>query len=329
MRSHPAAAARTVSLIRRIQPEPDETRHGRAGSYCYGVWLRHLNRLAACGMSAVPEAIVELGPGDTVGVGVAGLLSGCERLRALDTQRYLSVDATLDVVADLVELYDRRAPVPDAEALPEVRPILPTYAFPDSILTDDLLRASLAPSRVDAIRHAVAALRQVDPVSSGPQSPELAEPERGPSITYAAPWAGDAIEPASVDLVLSQAVMEHVADIEATYLALARWLVPGGWMSHQIDFRSHGTSFDWNGHWTYEEKAWALVANAKAFRWINREPLSTHVAAAGAAGLEVEMVQTVPNLDGAPRSAFAARFADMSESDATCQGALLVARRPQ
>lgn len=46
---------------------------------------------------------------------------------------------------------------------------------------------------------------------------------------------------ASVDLIWSQAVLEHVrlADLDATIAELRRVLRPGGLMSHEVDFRDH------------------------------------------------------------------------------------------
>lgn len=330
MRKHPSAAGRAVSITRRLRRESDETQHGRSARYCYGVWLRHLDRLQACGLTLPPASVVEVGPGDTIGVGVAALLSGSDRLFALDSHRYLSVPATLAILPELTELFAQRVAIPDDTELPDVKPHLSSYSFPHSMLKTDLLSQSLSPSRVAAIRRAVLELKGVgcgvDVETRALVAADTVEGEN-PSISYTVEWRTDAIVPGSVDLIVSQAVMEHVVDIEAAYRSFARWLVPGGRISHQIDFRCHGTSFDWNGHWTYDQRSWKIVANAKAFRWINRQPVSAHLAAVEAAGFDVQLVQSVANVDGAPKSCFAAPFADMSESDASCQGALVVAQR--
>jgi hypothetical protein len=56
--------------------------------YCYSVWLRHLCMLHRHGLPTQFETVVELGPGDSLGVGLAALLTGAERYIALDALRY-------------------------------------------------------------------------------------------------------------------------------------------------------------------------------------------------------------------------------------------------
>ena len=53
--------------------------------YCYSVWLRHLVMAYDSGLLQRPPATVaELGPGDSIGIGLAALLSGARKYHALD-----------------------------------------------------------------------------------------------------------------------------------------------------------------------------------------------------------------------------------------------------
>jgi len=44
--------------------------------YCYSVWLRHLRTLDSHGFRVKGAHVGELGPGDSIGIGLASLLSG-------------------------------------------------------------------------------------------------------------------------------------------------------------------------------------------------------------------------------------------------------------
>ena len=79
-----------------------------------------------------------------------------------------------------------------------------------------------------------------------------------------------------IDLIFSNAVMEHVADIKKIYYISNNWLKKGGIMSHVIDYKSHGTSFLWNGHWGNSKFVWNLI-RGKCHYLINRLPHSYHI----------------------------------------------------
>jgi len=207
--------------------------------YCYSVWLRHLVALAGAGVDTSVGTVAELGPGDSLGVGLAALLTGATRYVGFDRLPHARPWASGDALDALARLFIARAPIPGRDELPEIIPDIESLEFPRA-----LLEARLAgPGKLEAIRAALAG-----------------ETVDGVSIRYAAPGhdAG-AIQSGVVDLVVSQAALEHVDDLDATYAALARWLAPGGVMSHAIDFRSHGLTRDWYGHWTVPDPLWTVV----------------------------------------------------------------------
>ncbi len=251
---------------------------GRTGGtdsarYCYGVWLRHLIMAHRNGLSTQPETVAELGPGDSLGIGLAALLSGANRYYGLDRVPYADNERNLVIFDQLVDLFSRRASIPDASEFPAIKPFLDSYDFPSYLLTARRLSDALQKERVASIRTLLARL------GKGPHSQS--------HLGYFAPWDDNAISQSeSVDMMFSQAVMEHVQDVEQTYRRLFRWLRRGGFMSHQIDFKSHGYASEWNGHWAYSAISWRLIQGTRPYL-LNRLPHSAHEKMLSKVGFKV------------------------------------------
>ncbi|HEX5461250.1 MAG TPA: hypothetical protein VFX20_14905 [Steroidobacteraceae bacterium] len=283
----------------------------QSASYAYWVWMKHLTLLWENGLQAIPETVAELGPGDSLGVGLAAILCGARRYFALDVQKYANTAANLAVLDELVALFRARAPRPSA-GWPDFDGYLDERLFPSHILTDELLCASLADSRIDRIRDAIA-----NPARS----------RDGISVSYIVPWTdASVLVRDSVDVLLSHSVLEHVVDLETTYRALALWLKPNGLTSHQIDFDSHGITAAWNGYRAYSETFWRVLLGKRLYM-INREPLSTHVRLLRSEGLEMTCLLQAMRTDGIPRSRLAPRWRSLSDEDLNCSGAFVQARR--
>jgi hypothetical protein len=228
--------------------------------YCYAVWMRHLVMAHQNGLSTCPEVVAELGPGDSLGAGLAALLSGASRYCAMDVLEYANTESNLAILDELVTLFRDRTAIPDEKEFPVVKPFLGNYGFPHEILDEARMAAALSPERVSKIRKSVV---------------QVGTPES--MVAYIAPWNdASAIRSESVDMIFSQAVLEHVNDLPATYGALHAWLKPNGTVSNQIDFKSHGTSGYWNGHWFYSDFMWRLITGDRPYV-INRQPHSVHL----------------------------------------------------
>jgi SAM-dependent methyltransferase len=278
--------------------------------YCYSVWMRHLMMLRRSGLPTMFESVVELGPGDTLGIGLAALLSGSERYIALDVVPYAEPAANLQVFEELVSLFRDRAPIPDENEFPPVRPLLPSYAFPDDVFTPQRLSIFLNPDRLNAIRATV-------------ESPSPT-PNEDARISYVVPWRPGMIEGASIDLVYSQSVLEYPRDLAALYAEMCRWLKPGGIMSHEIDFKSIGLTEDWNGHWTCSDALWQIATGRR--RWsINRAPHSAHIEMLENLGCRVVCDERTNRPSGITRVQLAPRFRKLTDDDLTTSSALIQA----
>jgi SAM-dependent methyltransferase len=298
-------------LLTRV-PVLDQWRRRRAvtgGSdsarYCYSVWLRHLSILGSSGFRVAGAQVGELGPGDSIGTGLAALLSGAKGYVGLDIVPFAAKTDVPAIFEELVQMYVNYEAIPDDKEFPGVRPRLDSYAFPQHLIDcSDLV------STAERIK------RELDGGLS-----------KSGRICYRVPWnSPEVITRSSLDLIFSQAVLEHVDGLDETYMAMWAWLKPGGYASHVVDFRAHHLSSFWNGHWAYGDLEWRLVRGRREFL-LNREPLSTHLDCAQKSGFEV--MQLFRNYDdhGLPRRFLAPRFQQLSAEDSRTSGVILVLRK--
>ncbi|HMR66178.1 MAG TPA: hypothetical protein PKE64_19375 [Anaerolineae bacterium] len=103
-------------------------------------------------LSSEPNSVAELGPGDSLGVGLAALITGTENYYALDVTRYANTDRNLSVFDELVAMFQAHASIPHDDDLTVVKPYLDSYAFPEHILTPARLQQALRPERLTNIR---------------------------------------------------------------------------------------------------------------------------------------------------------------------------------
>lgn len=101
------------------------------------------------------------------------------------------------------------------------------------------------------------------------------------------------IPDASLDLILSNSVLEHVGDMDTLARDLRRILAPGGSMLHLVDYRDHFFRFPYH-HLLWSEETWQ--------RWLNpgdlpRSRIRDHVEAFERAGLHVEVLRASPLTD--------------------------------
>ena len=269
--------------------------------YCYGVWLRHMTEAHSRGLSGEPKTVCELGPGETIGAGLAALISGAGRYIALDGTWAWDTEKNLAMFEALVELFRQRAPPGH------------TGTFPALVLTVDRMERCLEPGRLSRIRESIVRVNQGDSC-----------------IRYFVQKSGDPMREhdGSMDMIFSQAVMEHVGEIPLAYERMSRWLVPGGFMSHQIDFKCHLSARDWNGHWVYSDPVWKMIFLGTQ-PLINRVPCSEHLRLIRLHGFDVRTERRRYDRSGVTQPMLAPRFRGMSTEDLTTRGVFLQAVRPR
>jgi predicted SAM-dependent methyltransferase len=283
--------------------------------YCYSVWLRHLVMAHKNGLSTQPDAVAELGTGDSLGIGLAALISGANKYYAFDVVEYASNKRNIEIFDELVDLFRKKENIPDGTEFPEVKPYLESYEFPRHILTDEYLNKVLKQDRIEAIKNALLNL-------GGANNNNI-------QISYVVPWYDSkVIKGGSVDMIYSQAVLEHVENLSDTYEILYRWLKPGGFMSHQIDFRCHGTAQEWNGHWKYSDFVWRLIKGKRPFL-LNRQPHSAHIELLQKNSFQIICDIKIKNTSGIHRKQLASSFKNLSDDDMTISGAFIQSLKKQ
>lgn len=241
------------------------------------IWERHYGKAQGNGLSP-PTVVVEIGPGDAMGVGLCSILAGAKRCIGLDEIEHANDRRNAELFEDLVR---------------ELGPLTHSSEL------------------VDATRLAI----------HGQQN------SLGIVVSYSAPMSSAAgIEDATVDFLISNAVMEHVENIYDTYQTCARILKPGGVMSHEIDFRCHGTANRWNGHWTYDRDVWQKIRGNRSYL-LNRLPYSAQVKAIENLPFEILSAEVSRRDDGVRREELAREFAGLSDDDLSTSIALIQARR--
>jgi hypothetical protein len=261
------------------------------------------------GVTTAFDTVAELGPGDSLGVGLAALISGARTYYGLDVYKYADPGRNLEMFDGLVELFRRREPIPQEDA--SMAPRLDSYGFPYFAFEEKALEAALEDARIDRLRDN---LRDFE----GPDCP----------VRYIVPWEDPSVIAAgSIDMLLSQAVLELVPSLQSAYRAMYAWLKPGGHMSHQIDFSDPRTSAKWNGNWTHSDFVWSCLRGKRA-HWGNREAHSAHIRFLQEAGFQVVCDLTTRNYTGAPKRRIARRFHHLSDDDLTTSEAFILAKRP-
>jgi len=283
--------------------------------YCYGAWLRHATAVAEAVPTLRPRIVAELGPGDSLGLGIAALLSGIERYVALDVLAHTNVDANIEMLSALVELFRARAGIPGEDEFPELYPRVTDHRFPVEALAKLGLVPDVSAERVETIRQAILE-------SNGRAAADSV-------LRYLCPWPTASLEPGSIDLVVSQAVLQDMdhwtgADALSTaFEAMARWLKPGGAMSHQVNLAFPDTEH-WNQHWAYGERTWKVIRGMRPY-YVNRVPASEYLRLCDRYGFEVVAVTPVAGDDGVPRVKLSRLFRDLPASDYTTRAVHFIA----
>lgn len=282
-----------------------------SGSYCYSVWMRHLSVIDRYVHPFHPQTVVEIRPGDSIGLGLAALLTGARRYCGLDVLQHASAETNVRVLGELIDLLRRRAPIPDDTVFPQLFPRLQDYSYPAALIDESAMDERLSDSSVTRLRVALGA------GGAG-----------GSEISYVCPWSAQSVPPHSADLLVTQVAlqdMDHTVardDLRENLRIMATWLKHGGVMCHQVDLSCPGGT-PWNHHWAYGSLRWWLIRGRRPY-YVNRVPLSEYLRVFEGLGLRILGVEPAV-ADGLRRERLAAPFRHLPDSDLRTRAALIVA----
>lgn len=233
---------------------------------------------------------MEMGPGNSLAQCVLWSLLGAQRVLAVDVQRYASAKSAPGVYRGVIESLPERL---DSGALP------------------DVLGADERAARAEEL------------FPGG----DLSFPELGTRIDYRITDGRDLpVESATLDLICSISVLEHVRDTAHAYREMVRTLRPGGLCSHLIDLSDHHHAEPLD-FLRYPDILWNCMTGRSA-GWTNRLRASQHLQAIEAAGLRVLDYEPRRIASPPPPSALESRFRQHDPEDLRTIGMILVLQKP-
>ena len=301
-------AIRKVVVRRKQDARTGGTDNSR---YCYAVWLRHLVLAHKLGFNHINSVVAELGPGESIGIGLAALLTGSRKYYALDVYKYWNTKRNLMIFDKLVDLLKNRTEIPNNDEFPMVQPVLDDYTFPLQILNEDVMKEMLSEERITELRSAI----------------ENMDNSASDQIKFFVPWEENTeIESGSLDYIFSQAVLQYVDNIDSAYEKMNTMLRQGGMMSHCIDFSSHGMTKSWNGQWLYSDAEWKFLnGNKKVI--LNRAPKSSHLKTNSNNGFDILLTKDLKKEIDFSRTKFHKKYSSISETDAKTAVSFIVSQK--
>ena len=190
------------------------------------------------------------------------MLLGAKKYYAFDVVKFANVKKNLKIFYELVDLLKRRESIPDQNEFPKVNPFLNNYDLPYNIHTNEFIDACLSKERIQKIEYSIINQNKKEDSQIFYYNDEDISKSK--------------VKKNSIDLIFSQATMEHIDDISNQYKLMKYLLKPEGLISNSIDFRSHGYASSWDKHWEYSDLHWKLLRGKRPYL-INRLPLSKHL----------------------------------------------------
>lgn len=275
--------------------------------YCYSVWLRHMVIANKNGLNIKPKIVAEIGPGDSLGLALCGLITGAKEYIIFDSKENVDKNINYVVFDELVKLFKNMEEIPNNNEFPKIKPQLKNYDFPLEIYSKEYLSKMLRKERLEEIR------RSIDKFNS-----------EDSKIKYFFNF-GKKFN-SMFDLIISHAVLEHIDNIDEFFQFMRNSLKESGFVSHQVDLKSHEITSTWDGHWRFSKFYWQLLRGKRQW-FINRLPLSKYMELFNKYSFSNNYVERNVMKASYERSKLTKDFKFMSEEDRETAGFFIQATK--
>jgi hypothetical protein len=163
--------------------------------YAYSVWLRHVSALARHGLSGPYRTVAEMGPGNSAVLAGCAILCGSESYVALDVLPHLARSHVQSSLRAVSELLKKEAAIPVAGRFDSLCPPVADSAFPAEALAR--FRGTGGTGELPAGFE-----RDISDLVSGGTG--------GDTVRWLCPWNSGDLLRGSVDLLVSQAVLQEI-----------------------------------------------------------------------------------------------------------------------
>tara|TARA_Y100001958_G_C21248633_1_gene581700 strand:- start:10470 stop:11405 length:936 start_codon:yes stop_codon:yes gene_type:complete len=240
-----------IKLRKFFKPTINETGGTSNPNYCYSLFLRTFNSyFKYC--NKIPKGILEVGPGDSNVVSLLWLMIGSKKVISIDAYEYLKKDQLIDNFKSSSELLINKS-----FCKSNINPKLNLNIY-------EKLWTILPPLKELRKRQKII-LNEIHNFNLNKESKMFSYI---PNYTLKQKFS------LKFDLIFSQAVFEHIKEPKKVLNFIHNNLSNNGIVYTSVDFKSHGSSTLFNGHYLFSESQYKKISSLYLFRFINRLPPS-------------------------------------------------------
>jgi|WetSurMetagenome_2_1015567.scaffolds.fasta_scaffold316530_1 hypothetical protein len=245
-----------------------KTKHSGANAeFCYSLWLSILVHLKENGINPDFEKVGELGSGGSAGVGICALLTGTNQFYALEIEDHFDLENNLKLLDEIVSLLQNETMI--SQTIDQLNIRINDNQFPSDLIKPRYIDNDFINEIREDINSFGINSRHLHFIYNWQEKPSL-----------------------KLDLVLSRAVMEHVAEPKFVYKQLLFNLNKCSYMFHDIEFHSHGITGKTGRYMEINSFVWQIIYGKRDY-FLNRWNLDKHLYSLKKFGFEIVKVNKI------------------------------------